>query len=173
MDTATYETRRLILRPLTADDFTPRYLAWFRNLEVTQFLDARNISRADAIRHLEDGKPDRWFLFAVLSKQTGEHIGNVKIGPINWSDRVSDLVTVIGESAYWGQGLATEAIKLAMGIAFNVHGMRKLAASIVSGNDGSVKAYTRAGFEIEGVLKGHYLRDGKVCDKILIGAWPK
>jgi len=39
------------------------------------------------------------------------------------------------------------------------------------GNIGSVKAYTRAGWVIEGVLKGQYLVDGKAEDRILVACF--
>lgn len=166
----------LYLRPLVQEDFTDEYLAWFRDSEFTRFLDAKNISREDAIRHLEDGKEgNRWFIYAICETETGRHIGNVKIGPIVWRDRVSDLVTVIGARDAWGKGYGREAIRLAIDIAFSEHNLRKLSASIDSRNIGSIKAYTAAGFAIETSLKDQYmnLEDGKavLSDKVFVACF--
>lgn len=151
-------TGRTVLRPLTAEDFTERYLAWFRDPEVTRFLDARNITREEAIEHLEAGrKSDRWYLYAICRAGDGCHIGNLKIGPIHWRHRISDLVTVIGEREAWGHGHARAAIRAGIDIAFDELGIRKLSISIDSRNIGSIKAYTAAGFEIETALKDQFM----------------
>lgn len=145
------------LRPLVEGDFGERYVAWFRDPEVTRFLEARSITREDAIDHLRRGEGGRhWRMFAVCEAADGRHIGNVKIGPINRAHGVSDFVTVIGERAVWGRGYARRAIALGIEIAFGEMGIRKLSASIDSRNTGSIKAYTAAGFTVEARLKDHF-----------------
>ena len=84
---------------------------------------------------------------------------------------VSDLVTVIGDTSYWAMGIATEAIKLGSKIAFKVYDIRKLSGDIYSENIGSVKAYTKAGWTIEAVLKGHAIVNGKVMDRIFVSCF--
>jgi RimJ/RimL family protein N-acetyltransferase len=146
------------LRPLTETDFTESYLAWFRDPLITRFLDARNITRQEAIDHLlQGGDGTRWRLYAICETAGGRHIGNLKIGPIHWRHMISDLVTVIGERDAWGKGHARAAIRLGIDIAFGELNMRKLSASIDSRNLGSIKAYEAAGFEIEGALKDQFL----------------
>src|SRR5262245_32711730 len=103
---------QIVLRPLREADFTERYLSWFRDPDVTRFLDARNITREDAIAHLREGADGRlWRLYAICRAADGLHIGNLKIGPINRRHMVSDLVTVIGERTSWGKGCARAAIR--------------------------------------------------------------
>lgn len=145
------------LRPLRDEDFTDRYLAWFRDPEVTRFLEARNITREDAIVHLRAGADgQRWRLYAIC-RADGLHIGNLKIGPINWTHMVSDLVTVLGDRASWGKGYARAAIRQGIDIAFRDMGLRKLSASIDALNIGSIKAYKAAGFTIEAQLKDQFM----------------
>jgi RimJ/RimL family protein N-acetyltransferase len=163
------------LRPLTEDDFTDRYLAWFRDPQVTRFLEASNITRADAIAHLRQGQAgDKWRLYAIC-RDDGLHIGNVKIGPIHRRHSCSDLVTVIGDRTSWGQGYARSAIRMAMEIAFKELKLRKLSASIDSDNLGSIKAYTGAGFTIEARLRDQFMReeDGRLVlsDKVYLACF--
>lgn len=169
----TNTTDPVYLRPLTEDDFTERYLSWFTDEEFTKYLEAKNISREDAVGHLRDGKKNnQWFIYAICERENGRHIGNVKIGPIQWRDSVSDLVTVIGEREVWGKGYGRIAIAQAIELAFNELNIRKLSASMVSANIGSLKAYTAAGFAEEARLKNHYMRfeEGRMVlyDKIFI-----
>ncbi|MCB9946864.1 MAG: GNAT family N-acetyltransferase [Rhodospirillaceae bacterium] len=164
------------LRPLEEADFTDAYLGWFRDAEVTRFLDARNITRADAVQHLLGGRDGaRWHLFAVCRTDTGVHVGNLKIGPIHHRHGTSDLVTVIGDRTVWGRGVARAAIREGIALAFGRFGIRKLSASIDSRNTGSIKAYCAAGFTEEARLKDQFLEltDGGpvLSDKVFVGCW--
>ena len=167
----------LYLRHLHDEDINDRYVAWFTDPEVTQFLDARNISREDALAHLAYGRQTGTYeLFAICLKEGEDrHIGNLKIGPIARRHMTSDLVTVIGDRSAWGHGHARTAIKMGIRIAFEEMNIRKLSASIDSDNIGSIKAYTGAGFEIETKLAGQYMHrlpDGpRYTDKVYISCF--
>lgn len=163
---------RVTLRPMTEDDVTDRYIAWFRDDQVIEFLDSSHFEKQDTIEYLRHGLKTRtYFMYAIIDRATGVHIGNLKIGPINWKHRFSDLITVIGDHAYWGKGYATEAIRAGIALAFDEYDLRKLSAGISSDNIGSLKAYTRAGFEVEGMLKGQFLIGDTVQDRIEIGCF--
>lgn len=166
----------IYLRPLTEGDFNDSYLAWFRDPQVIRFLDARNISRADAIDHLQRGRVgNAWQLHAICLMADDRHIGNLKIGPIHWGHMVSDMVTVIGAREAWGKGYAREAIKLGVDIAFGKLNIRKLSASIDSLNLGSIEAYTAAGFHIETVLKDQFMNASAspplLSDKVFVACF--
>lgn len=163
---------RILLRELQSEDVNEAYLSWFRDPAVVEFLDARNITREDAIAHLQAGLQTRtYFMYAIIAKDVNKHIGNLKVGPIHWAHGFSDLVTVIGDRDYWGKGLATEAVKIGIRIAFETLGLRKLSAGIADSNAGSVKAYTRAGFVIEGRMRGQILINGEPRDKLVIACF--
>jgi [ribosomal protein S5]-alanine N-acetyltransferase len=166
------DTSRVYLRPMTADDVTDRYIAWFRDSKVVEFLDSSHFEKQDTIEYLRVGYETRgYFMNAVIDRASGLHIGNVKIGPINWKHRFSDLITVIGDRAFWGKGYATEAIRAGIALAFDQHDLRKLSAGVSSDNIGSLKAYTRAGFVVEGKLTGQFLIGDTVQDRIEIGCF--
>src|SRR5690606_4896108 len=95
-------------------------------------------------------------------------IGTVKIGPVNKKQKTSDLVTLIGNRNYLGKGLAPEIIKLGNKIAFEKHDIRKLYGGMYMSNIPSIKGYTRAGWIVEGRLKGFYWNEGKNEDRLLV-----
>src|SRR5580698_7589380 len=162
-----YDAQRVFLRPLEEADIDARYVAWFSDPDVTQFLRSRNFSADDSKAYLRKGRETHsYFMYAVCLTLSWRHIGNLKIGPINRVYSVADLVTVIGEKAYWGKGLASEAIALGTRVAFDVHGIFKLRGTIVADNIGSIKAYTRGGWSVEERLHGHYLVDGRPIDAV-------
>jgi ribosomal-protein-alanine N-acetyltransferase len=157
------------LRELTPEDIDERYLSWFRDSVVTQFLTARNLTREDVIDYIEEGRRSgTYYMLALCDAASGLHVGNVKIGPIDRGNGNSDLVTVIGDRSFWGKGLATEAISLASQLAFEIYGIRKLCGSIISENVGSIKSYTRGGWHVECVRKHQYLIDGVLQDEVFV-----
>jgi ribosomal-protein-alanine N-acetyltransferase len=165
-------TSRVYLRPLEESDINADYAGWFADGTVTHFLDSRGISISDAVDYLRHGLETReYFMQAIIDRETSRHIGNVKLGPINWAHMFSDLVTVIGDRSFWGKGYATDAIREGTLLAFRKYNIRKLSGGIARGNVGSLKAYTRAGWVVEGIMVGHHLIDGKAEDRIVVSAF--
>jgi ribosomal-protein-alanine N-acetyltransferase len=167
-----YSAARIFLRPLEETDIDDRYVAWFADPDVTRYIQSRNFTATESKAYLRAGRDSRsYFLYAVCLNATGAHIGNLKIGPINWIHEIADLVTVIGDKACWGRGLAAEAIALGSWVAFEVYGIRKLHGAILASNTGSIKAYTRGGWTIEGRLRDHCLADGVPTDTVLVSCF--
>ena len=83
----------------------------------------------------------------------------------------SDLVALIGDRDYLGLGLAKEAIALGNVMAFEQHDIRKLYGGMFAAHIASIKAYTAAGWVIEGSLKGQYLVEGKPMDRVLVACF--
>jgi len=59
---------------------------------------------------------------------------------------VSNVSIMIGERAYWGKGIATEAIRQIADYAFRFTSIQELWAGAVAGNVGSWCAFVKAGF---------------------------
>ncbi|WP_217621151.1 GNAT family N-acetyltransferase [Pseudosulfitobacter pseudonitzschiae] len=151
---------------------TDIYIEWFRDSVVTEFLNSRNLNQADVTSYIVEGAEKKiHYMYGIFDDETDRHIGNIKVGPIQWDNLVSDLVCVIGDRNYWGKGLAKEAIRLGNRVAFDVHGMRKVSGGIASGNIGSIKAYTGADWVIEATMSGHHLIDGKPQDRIVVSCF--
>lgn len=166
-------TSKIYLRELTDDDVTEEYLEWFRDQEVTQYLDAHNLTRQEVLENIAKGKKlGVHVMLAIIENTSGKHIGNVKVGPINKVTKVSDLVTVIGDLGSHGKGYGRDAILAGSHYAFENLGIRKLAGRINVKNIASVKAYMAAGWYIEGVLREHTLRNGVPEDVYSVARFP-
>src|SRR5688572_16210869 len=145
----------LFLRKLTHEDVTETYLNWFRSNEVTNFLevDGKSLTKKAVTDYIDEGNhTGNYAMYAICLKDNNKHIGNLKVGPINKKHKIADLVCVIGDQNYWGKGLATESIKLGNSLAFEEYGIRNLHGQIFADNIGSIKAYCKAGWIIEGVI---------------------
>lgn len=167
----TYRSERIHLRELTVDDVNERYLNWLRDGDVKAFLevDGNQLTLDDIRTYIANGpSTGQYYMYAICLNDSGLHIGNVKVGPINQKHRIADLPVVIGDKAYWGKGIAVEAIRLGNEIAFDVHDIRKLHGQIYRDNIGSIKAYCRGGWIIEGLIRGRYLVDNHPMDQVIV-----
>jgi ribosomal-protein-alanine N-acetyltransferase len=160
---------RIYLRNLLLEDITERYLNWFGDPEITHYLESSNLTFDEVKNYMNEGKlKNTYYMFAICLNNTNLHIGNLKLGPIVWKHGLSDLVTVIGDKAYWRKGYASEAIKLGTQLAFEKYNVRKLSGGMYADNIASIKAYTKAGWHEEARLGSQYIIDGNIIDRICI-----
>ena len=163
---------RLYLREVRLTDVNERYYSWLNDPAVNRFLETRFVpqsldSIADFVKRMT-GKPDEPF-FAICTIDGQEHIGNIKIGPINYRHRHADVSLLIGEKKYWGKGCATEAISLATRFGFEVLSLNKLEAGCYEENEGSARAFEKCGYSREGLLRGHLYLNGRETNCIRLG----
>ena len=166
------EGERLYLREVRPSDVSESYYRWMNDPEVTRHLESRFYPNSlEALREYVAGKTgdrDNVFL-AIVLKEGDRHIGNIKLGPINWIHRFADVGLLLGEKDCWGKGYATEAIRLVVDYAFSKLNLHKLTAGCYDLNQGSIKAFQKAGFVVEGVRKQHYFCDAAYIDAVLLG----
>ena len=91
-------------------------------------------------------------------------VGSAGIQPQSgWKDHSGEIGYWVGES-YWGNGIATEALRQMTQIGFEELGLRKLFAPVLSPNVGSMKVLEKCGYEREGVLKAEVHKDDTYYD---------
>ncbi|MDZ4722678.1 MAG: GNAT family protein [candidate division Zixibacteria bacterium] len=163
---------RSYLREVRQSDVNDRYYRWMNDPEVSRYLETRFVAQSlenisKFVAHM-DGKSDEPF-FAICRRDTNEHIGNIKLGPINWRHRYADISLLIGEKNCWGKGYATEAIGMITQFGFETLNLNKLKAGCYVENEGSARSFEKCGYSREGLQKGQYLIDGKSTDGIILG----
>jgi len=147
---------RLTLSPLGERDFSGEYLSWLNDPEVFQFLETRwQIQTEETVRaHIRniENSPNQ-LLLKISKTNSNQHIGNIKIGPIDINHHSAELSYFVGAKSSWGNGYATEAIGLCIEFGFKALGIHKFQAGCYEHNIGSQRALQKAGFELEGCLK--------------------
>lgn len=166
------EGERLYLREVRPSDVNEAYYRWMNDPEVTRYLESRfypnSLEKLQEYVAAKLGDRDNVFL-AIVLKEGDRHIGNVKLGPIDWIHRVADMGFLIGERSAWGQGYAPEAVRLVAEYAFTVLNLRKVTGGCYETNQGSVRVLEKAGFEREGVRPQHFFSEGRYVDCLLFG----
>ncbi len=166
------EGERVVLREVRASDVTDAYHAWMNDPEVTRFLEIRFVphSKEDIAAYVERSRHDRTNVFlAIVRREDGAHIGNVRLGAINWIHRTAELALVIGEKSAWGRGYATETIALVVDYGFRVLNLHKVSAGCYGPNEGSIRAFLKAGFTEEARRPQHFFSNGRYVDHVWLG----
>jgi [ribosomal protein S5]-alanine N-acetyltransferase len=159
----------IFLRRLGAADVGARYVQWLADPLVTDALEVRfepqtKESIVSFVESMNEGNTN--LLLGMFLKENKLHIGNIKVGPINWHHRTADVGLVIGERSCWGKGYATAAITLVTNYAFDELNLHKLSAGCYEGNVGSAKAFLRAGYLEQGRRISHFLYNGRYVDSL-------
>ncbi|MFA6260118.1 MAG: GNAT family N-acetyltransferase [Bacteroidia bacterium] len=166
------ESTSIYLREVRESDVNDHYYNWLNDPEINQFLETRYVPRSlENIRAFVksmDGNSHEVFL-AICDKATDKHIGNIKLGPINWIHRYADISLLVGDKSYWGKGIATEAIRLVTEFAFYRLNLHKVKAGCYAENVGSKKAFEKVGFVLEGVMKKQWILNGEFQDQLYLG----
>lgn len=169
--TSRWRTAKIECWLLEPDDVTQAYVDWLNDPEVSRYLESRfatqTMEGTRAFVAAQLGDPSVLFL-GIRSLELGRHVGNIKIGPINRIHGLGEIGIMIGDRAAWGKGIGTEAIAVMSEIARHELGLRKLTAGCYRSNAGSERAFVKAGFEVEGVRRGHVLLDGRPEDVVLL-----
>ena len=104
------------------DNINNKYRKWMNDSEVQRFTEQKYKKHSlkdirNFVKEKNNSKDE--FLYGIFLKENFEnlHIGNIKIGPINWVYRTADISYFIGEKKLWGKGFATLAIKEIISIA--------------------------------------------------------
>lgn len=165
--------RNLLLRTLSVDEASSRYLSWLSDVDVSRYLEIR-FSAPGSLEDLRrfvtaTNDSDDSLLLGMFLKEDAKHIGNIKLGPINRHHGTGDIGLLIGERSEWGKGYACEAIALLADYAFDHLSLAKITASCYSDNEGSRRAFLKAGFIEEGRRVAQYTSCGKRQDGVMLG----
>jgi ribosomal-protein-alanine N-acetyltransferase len=165
------ETPRLRLTPLEADD-ARRLFPIMNDPEVMAHWDIGEIDDPELVAEIvssqiadmDDGRAIHW---SIRRLADDAFLGCCDLAAIDRWHRRAETGFILAREA-WGQGYAAEAIRAVVSYAA-VSGVRKLAARTHLGNRRSENLLKSLGFEAEGLLRGHVLRDGERRDCQIFG----
>ena len=160
----------IFIRPINEKDITEDYLSWINDKQVNQYLETRfNQVSIDELSNYvsEILKDENVYFFAICLNVSNEHIGNIKIGPINKIHKRGEIGLMIGNKNYWGKGYGKQSIDLVCKFAFKELKLNKITAGCYSTNIASKNAFLKNAFVIEGVFEHHFIdSNGKWVDLI-------
>jgi RimJ/RimL family protein N-acetyltransferase len=142
-----------------------RYVSWLNNPAIYKYLETGgNQTLATLKDYLMDVEKKDILFWGIHLKDTDEHIGNIKIDPINRRHGLGEYGILMGEESQWGKGYAKEASIRIINYCFEVQKLRKITLGVVSKNEAALKLYSSLHFQIEGVYKKHGFYEGEYLD---------
>lgn len=166
---------KVILREFTEKNLLDaKYYSWLRNLDVVthlyrlEYLKPINFSRVENyVRNLLESDNDCFF--AIYHKTSGAFIGTQRVGHINWRSGLADIGIMIGDQAFWGKGLGSDALKVAIRYAFTTLSLRKVVGGTPQNNISMCRCFEKIGFVKEAVKRKELLINGEYIDHIHYG----
>jgi RimJ/RimL family protein N-acetyltransferase len=108
-------------------------------------------------------------IFAIRSLADGELVGSCQLLNINHRYATAELQIRIGDPKARGKGYGTEAIRLLLTHAFRDIGLERVQLQVFASNRRAIRAYEKAGFRREGVLRSAAYVDGERRDIVVMG----
>src|ERR1700761_163650 len=99
------------------------------------------------------GKNPSKSLFAIRPLDSEVLLGTVQLIDIHPVHRTAELTIRIGKDANRGKGYGTDALKLLVDTAFRDMNLVRVWLRVFSSNSRAIRAYEKAGFEKEGVMR--------------------
>ncbi len=163
-------TENYLLRPMTADDVTDSVVGWFSDPDVMEFVALpMNLTREQIKALLSQADNHRFFVFAIIDKQTSAIIGMYRVWNFPVNDQAKTAV-IIGDRAYWGKEAVRETRVALLNFLFNALKLNKVSGMVYTRNMAAVYSYKRLGFRCEGVIRQNDRgRDGKWRDIYAFG----
>lgn len=162
---------KVFLRSLELTDLES-FWAWFADREVVKYSLGTWLlpwSKDETERWLKQTLQDKATLtLGVVEKESARLIGYAGITSISHVNRSGEYYILLGEKSRWGQGYGTEVTRLMVRYGFTSLNLHRIMLTVSALNLGCIKAYARAGFQQEGVLRQASYRDGTYHDKIIM-----
>jgi ribosomal-protein-alanine N-acetyltransferase len=151
------ETPRFYLERLSSQHLSQKYVDWMNDNEVNQFLESGGNYTLNMLGDFLRAVTEQDIYFwAIKDKLSNEHLGNIKIDPINFKHGWGEYGILIGDKSYWGRGVGFEVSTAVIDFCFKGNlKLRKINLGVRAENIAAITLYKKLGFEIEGIYKKH------------------
>jgi RimJ/RimL family protein N-acetyltransferase len=159
------------LAPLQPEHVAHFY-TWLRDPEVIAY----SLSAFQRLQNTE--QIDQWFADTLVQantlnvgiywEETNALIGYAGLTNISATNQSGEYFLFIGEKTLWGKGVGTAVTKQIVHLGFTSHQLNRIMLTVSELNTGGLKAYTKAGFVVEGRLRQAAYRQGVFHDKLVM-----
>jgi RimJ/RimL family protein N-acetyltransferase len=109
-------------------------------------------------------------LLGIFDNDTQKHIGNITFQDINYINRRAFIAYLLGDHAFTGRGLITEAVLMMMYYGFNKLNFDRIFGGVSCAHPASQKVCEKVGLLVEGRQRNHIFRNGEHHDALIVGA---
>jgi [ribosomal protein S5]-alanine N-acetyltransferase len=163
---------RVSLRWLEAAD-QPALFTIFSDPEVMRYWSSPPMRRyAESARLLDEVRTcfqtRQLFQWGIELRECSAIIGTITLFHGSQAHRRAEVGYALSRDR-WGKGLASEALGLLIGFAFEELDLHRLEADVDPRNERSLRVLERQGFRREGVMRERYHVSGEISDAVFLG----
>ena len=170
LNVGTIKLENIELRILESKDVNSVYVSWLNNKQIVKFTEQKGMVHSlESVKQYVNEKflSENEYLFGIYKKS--KHIGNIKLGPVDFVHKTAEISFFIGQVDEWGKGIMTKVINKLVTHAFENLGIEKISAGCYDENLGSKKVLIKCGFKIEGIKVKQVILNNERIDVIIFG----
>lgn len=165
--------QKTYLKTLDVNDVSTNYVNWLNDYETMKYTEQSKIKHTyksvkKFVLQKYDSKDD--LLFGIFVD--GLHIGNIKLGPINFDHLSADISFFIGNKNFLGMGITSKCLKELINFAIDKLNIKKINAGYYENNIASEKVLKKCGFVFEGRRLSNIIFEGERINTIMVGYIP-
>jgi RimJ/RimL family protein N-acetyltransferase len=175
METLTLVGAKVRLSAETPDILAKAFTRWGRDSEYFRLLDSdpprlwsEKKWKEWEEKDLERESPDSIF-FGIRTLEGDQLVGFIALFDLYWNQGDTLVAIAIGEREYWGQGYGTDAMRLLLRYAFLELNLHRVGLIVFEYNPRAIASYEKAGFILEGRVRGMIQREGRRWDWLMMG----
>lgn len=151
MNEHTVNTERFILKILTEDEASERYLSWLTDNDSVNYIANRHEKVSELKGYIAQKRNQQHcYFWGIFVKDDMTHIGNVKYEPLDYRDSTKmGMGILIGDTDWRGKGVAVEVLKATCDYLFSALGVESVYLGVEKDNTAAITAYQRVGFDAE------------------------
>jgi RimJ/RimL family protein N-acetyltransferase len=159
------------LAVMNSDEDLKCWAGWMRDSEFMRLLDsaAAMLYTPDQIRGWLEKELGGETLFGIRTLADDRLIGFIGLSGFDWAARSAWVAIGIGERAYWGQGLGSEAMRLMQRYAFESLNLNRINLTVFGYNQRAIRSYVKCGFQEEGRARQFLNRFEQRWDMVYMG----
>ena len=141
-------SKNLLFKNLDKKYCLLHYLDWLYDPKINQYLEVKyNLPTYDELisRVARLNESSDQLLLGIFCNDI--HIGNIKLGPIDWVSKSGTVGLIIGDIKHWGKGYAAESISIITNYAHNQLNLINIYAGCIEANIASYKAFMKSGYQ--------------------------
>jgi len=163
---------KIYLRPLEREDAdTVKQYINDPDVRATlqMYLPKTHLQEVEFVEGMGAGKSNTDIVLGIALKKDDRLIGTTGFHLIDWKNRRTSWGINIGAKDCWNQGCGTEAARLMVKYAFEELALNRVYLTVYDFNARAIRAYEKAGYRREGLLRQDIFKAGKFWDVWTMG----
>ena len=161
-----FDIKKIILKELNVSMVSSKYLQWMKSKNIMCYTEQRFSKHSipkiiNFVKATKKSKNNYVYGIFIIINNRKIHVGNIKLGPINFNHNYADISYFIGDVKFQKLGIGTIAIKKVLEIAKRKFKLKKIFAGIYSNNVNSKKILLKNKFVLEGTFKKKFIYENK------------